>query len=371
MSPHLGAPLLALGLATSLLWSLYLLLTRHVVSGARLDAWAYTLVQLLAAGLVLLWVGRRAAGSWSELLAPWTVGYAFLRVGINGATAASVVWLAVTQSTLLATMSVLIGALSGWFLTRQAPARRDWWGLVLLAAGIAGFALALSGEAWRGLAWLVLSESMAVAGSWLIAYHPRNRAAGTAARSRFTGEILVAASLALAPEAWRGLLWLAVSETMAVAGSWLIAYHPRNRAAETAARSRFTGEILVAASLALIIVWSLLGASGAIVSPWAGAGDAFGRIELWIYATLAGLLFRAPGTWLGFWTINKTGVQTYLIALTAMPFMAIALEALAAQLGWLAPPRLSTAEWLAAAVILAASVWLIVLRMTGPTAAGP
>jgi len=58
-----GAPLLALGLANSLLWSLYLLLTRHVVSGARLDAWAYTLVQLLSGGLILLWIGRRAAGS--------------------------------------------------------------------------------------------------------------------------------------------------------------------------------------------------------------------------------------------------------------------------------------------------------------------
>src|SRR5690242_18118066 len=146
----MDARLLALGLVNSLLWSLYLLLTRHVVSGAKLDAWAYTLVQLLAAGLVLLWIGRRAAGSWAALLAPWTVGYALLRVAINGATAAAVVWLAVTQSTLLATVSVLIGALSGWWLTRQAPARRDWLGLAVLAAGIAGFALALTGEAWRG-----------------------------------------------------------------------------------------------------------------------------------------------------------------------------------------------------------------------------
>ena len=63
----------------------------------------------------MLWVGRRAAGSWAELLAPWTIGYAFLRVAINGATAAAIVWLAVTQSTLLATVSVLIGAGSGWF----------------------------------------------------------------------------------------------------------------------------------------------------------------------------------------------------------------------------------------------------------------
>ena len=310
MSGHL----LALGLGNSLLWSLYLLLTRHVVSGARLDAWAYTLVQLLAAGLVMLWLGRQAAGSWLGLLAPWTIGYAFLRVAINGATAAAIVWLAITESTLLATVSVLIGAASGWWLTRNAPPRRDWPGLALLAIGIVAFALAL------------------------------------------------------APQAWRGLGWLVASEAMAVAASWMIAYHPRNRLNDLAIRNRFTGEILVAASLALILVWSALGLAGAITSPWAGASHAFGRIELWYWAVLAGLLFRAPGTWLGFWTINRTGVQTYLIALSAMPFFAIALEATAAYLGWVAAPALSAAEWLAAAIILAASIWLIIVRMM-PSAA--
>lgn len=305
----MSGSLLALGLGNSLLWSLYLLLTRHVVSGAALDAWAYTLVQLLFAGLIMLWLGRRAPGRWYELLAPWTVGYAFLRVAINGATAAAIVWLAITESTLLATVSVLIGAVSGWWLTRNAPPRRDWPGLALLAIGIVAFALTL------------------------------------------------------APDAWRGLGWLVASEAMAVAASWMIAYHPRNRSSDLAARSRFTGEILVAASLALILVWSALGIVGAVTSPWAGAGDAFGRMELWLYAALAGLLFRAPGTWLGFWTINRTGVQTYLIALSAMPFFAIALEATAAHVGWVAPPDLSAAEWTAASVILAASVWLIVVRL--------
>jgi hypothetical protein len=301
--------LLALALGNSLLWALYLLLTRHVVSGAALNAWAYTLVQLLSAGLILLWLGRRAAGSWLELLSPWTVGYAFIRVAINGATAASVVWLAVTQSTLLSTVSVLIGAGSGWWLTRHPPARRDWPGLALLAAGIVAFALALTPEAWHGPAWLVISESLAVT------------------------------------------------------GSWMISYHPRNRLSDLAQRSRFTGEILVAASLAHILVWSVLGFCGVVASPWASAGDAFGRYELWLYATLAGLVFRAPGTWLGFWTINHTGVQTYLIALAAMPFFAIALEGAAAHLGWVTPPHLSFAEWIAAGVILVATAWLIAGRL--------
>jgi len=308
---------LAIALGNSLLWSIYLLLTRHVVSGAQLDAWAYTLVQLLSAGLAMLWAGRRMPGNWRDLLVPWTVCYAFMRVIINGCTAAAIVWLAVTQSTLLATMSVLIGALAGWALTRQAPARRDWPGLALLALGIAAFAAALGSDAWRGVAWLVASEAVAVA------------------------------------------------------ASWMIAYHPRNSAADPAARSRFTGEILVAASLALILVWTLAGMAGAMASPWAGGGDAFGRIELWLYAILAGVIFRAPGTWLGFWTINHSGVQTYLIALTAMPFFAIALEAILARFGWLSPPGLTTAEWLAAGVILAGAVWLIVLRARTPSTPKP
>lgn len=305
---------LAIALGNSLLWSVYLLLTRHVVSGAQLDAWAYTLVQLLSAGLAMLWVGRRTPGNWRDLLVPWTVCYAFMRVIINGCTAAAIVWLAVTQSTLLSTMSVLIGALAGWALTRQAPARRDWPGLALLAIGIGAFAAALGTEV-----------------------------------------------------AWRGVVWLVASEAVAVAASWMIAYHPRNSAADPAARCRFTGEILIAASLALILVWTLAGLAGAMASPWAGGGDAFGRVELWLYAILAGVIFRAPGTWLGFWTINHSGVQTYLIALTAMPFFAIALEAAAARLGWLSPPSLSMAEWLAAGIILAGAVWLIVIRAQTPS----
>ena len=160
----MGDHCLALGLGNSLLWSLYLLLTRHVVSGARLDAWAYTLVQLLAAGLVLLWLGRRAPGSWGELLAPWTVGYAFLRVAINGATAAAIIWLAVTESTLLATVSVLIGAGSGWCADAPGAAAPRLAGPGPAGGRHRGFRRRRARPAaWRGLVWLGLSESMAVA----------------------------------------------------------------------------------------------------------------------------------------------------------------------------------------------------------------
>ena len=64
-------------------------------------------------------------------------------------------------------------------------------------------------------------------------------------------------------------------------------------------------------------------------------------------------------------------MQTYLIALTAMPFFAIALEAGLARLGWLSPPGLTMAEWLAAGVILAGAVWLIVIRARTPSTPKP
>jgi hypothetical protein len=49
-----------------------------------------------------------------------------------------------------------------------------------------------------------------------------------------------------------------------------------------------------------------------------------------------------------------------------MPFFAIALEWTAASLGWVAPPNLSAAEWIAAAVILVAVTSLIVVRLKMP-----
>ena len=310
---------LAIALGNSLLWSVYLLLTRHVVSGAHLDAWAYTLVQLLSAGLAMLWAGRRTPGNWRDLLAPWTIGYAFMRVVINGCTAAAIVWLAVTQSTLLATMSVLIGAASGWALTRKAPARRDWPGLALLAVGIAAFAAALGvGHrlARHALADPVRSDGgRGVLDDRLPPAQSRDRSGGAQPLHRRDP------------------------------GGGVARVHSR-LVAGRAGRAR----------------WPRPGPAPATPS---GASTC-GSTRRW-----PALMFRAPGTWLGFWTINTTGVQTYLIALTAMPFFAIALEAAAARLGWLSPPGLSTAEWLAAAIILAGAVWLIAVRLKAPTGGAP
>ncbi|MCW5748501.1 MAG: hypothetical protein KIT36_20095 [Alphaproteobacteria bacterium] len=299
-----------IALATAALWAVYLVITRFVVARAGLDPWAYTLIQLLSGGLVILWIGRSAPGDWRALFTPWMVGYGLLRVGITGASSAALAWLAVTQSTLLSTANVLMGAMAALLVHRLAPPHRERAALGLLALGLA---------------------------------------------------ILVAC---LQPHsAYYGALWLLASETGVVIAALAVETHPRNRSDDIAVRSRFTAETLIITSLVLIVAWSLAGVLGLARSPWDSAGNAFGNPVLWLWGIGAGLVFRGPGQWLTFYTLRHAGTQAYLIALMLMPAFAVVIELAAGHIGWVAPPDLAAGEWLATALILGAGFWMMAQRL--------
>jgi drug/metabolite transporter (DMT)-like permease len=299
-----------IALATALLWALYLVVTRFVVSRAGLDPWAYTLVQLLAGGVFISWLGRKAPGNWRALFTPWMVGYGILRVGVTGASSAALAWLVVTQSTLLSTANVLMGALAALLVHHIVPPRLERIALAILAAGIV---------------------------------------------------VLVAC---LQPDtAYRGALWLLASETGVVVAALAVEKHPRNRSDDIADRSRFTAETLIITSIVLIVAWSLAGALGLAHSPWDLDGNAFGHPLLWLWGIGTGLVFRGPGQWLTFYTLRHAGTQAYLIALMLMPAFAVAIEIGAARLGLVDAPGLSTGEWIGAGLILGAAMLLMVLRL--------
>lgn len=299
-----------IALATAALWAVYLVVTRFVVARAGLDPWAYTLVQLLVGGLVILWIGRTAPGDWRSLFTPWMVSYGVLRVGITGASSAALAWLTVTQSTLLSTTNVLMGALAALVVHRLAPPRGEGPALAALALGL----------------------------------------------------VILVACLQPAAAYW-GALWLLASESGVVVAALAVERHPRNRSDDIAVRSRFTAETLIITSMVLIVAWSAVGALGLSRSPWDGAGNAFGNPMLWLWGIAAGLLFRAPGQWLTFYTLRHAGTQAYLIALMLMPAFAIAIELAAGAAGWVASPDLTPGEWLGTALILAAGAWLMNLRL--------
>ena len=74
----------------------------------------------------------------------------------------------------------------------------------------------------------------------------------------------------------------------------MIAYHPRNRSTDLAARSRFTGEILVAATLALILVTGFV-----MIIAMGGFGAVGGHIHLMtafglVMASIFGFIVAVP-----------------------------------------------------------------------------
>ncbi|TXL81966.1 hypothetical protein FHP25_02545 [Vineibacter terrae] len=299
-----------IALATAVLWALYLVITRFVISRAGLDPWAYTLVQLLVGGLVIFWLGRKAPGDWRGLFTPWMVSYGIVRVGVTGASSAALGWLMATQSTLLSTANVLMGALATLVVHRIVPPHSERAALALLALGLS---------------------------------------------------VLI---LCLVPDtAYYGALWLLASEIGVVVAALAVEKHPRNRSDSVAERSRFTAETLIITSMVLIVAWSLAGAVGLMRSPWAAGGDAFGNPLLWAWGIVTGLVFRGPGQWLTFYTLRHVGTQAYLIALMLMPVFVIVIELGASRAGWVDPPRLSAGEWVGTALILAAALWLMWARL--------
>lgn len=300
----------AIALGTAALWALYLVISRHVVGAAGLDPWAYTLVQVLTGGIVLLWLGRRAPADWRGLLTPWMIGYGMLRVWITGMSSAALVYLVATQSTLLSTMNVLLGAAAAWLVHRIAAPRNERLALVLLAAGLAVMTIFLSPTA-----------------------------------------------------AYAGALWLLASESGVVVAALAVERHPRNRSEDIAERSRFAGDTLIVTSLVLIIAWSVAGLIGITGSPWDIGARAFGDPMLWAWGVGVGLVFRGPGQWFTFYALRVAGTQGYLIALTLMPLFTIGFEFAGAGVGWTTAPALSRGEWAGATIIGAASLWLMTARL--------
>ncbi len=305
-------PALAIALGTTMLWAVYIVMTRFALHDGRIDPWAYTLVQLFSGGLFMAWLGRRAKGDWAGLLAPRMLAYGVLRVVVPGATTMALVHLAVAQTSLIGSANMVVAAALAAALRGLVPGRSEVAGLAALAAGI--------------------------------------------------GVVIATAPGGLAnPGVW----WALLSESLAVLSAYVIEFHPRNRDDDIAARSRFTGELLIVTSLVLAIAWTAAGMLGLTRSPWQASGGGFGDPALWGWGIAAGLLFRGPGTWSGLWLIRHLGTAGFMISLSLLPVLAILAEQAAALAGWMAVPPLPPSLWLGAALIVAASAWLMRLRLRG------
>ena len=144
---------LSVAVTATIAWAVLLVATRVVLVQLGINAWGFTLVQLLTGGLAMMLIGRRAAIDWSSLLTPSIWAYGALRVVSAGSASAALLYVTVMQDTLLAAMNVPLAALVLVVVTRQRLPGGQLAAHGLMVAGIAVMAFSLPGG-WRNPAVL-------------------------------------------------------------------------------------------------------------------------------------------------------------------------------------------------------------------------
>jgi len=304
---------LAVAVAATIAWAILLVATRVVLIRFEINAWGFTLVQLLTGGLAMMAFGRRASIAWASLLSPSIWAYGALRVVSAGASSAALLYVTVMQDTLLAAMNVPLAALVLVVVTRQRLPGGQVLAHAIMIAGIAIMAFSLPGGLLNPAVMLEV-----------------------------------------------------IAECAVVASTLLIERHPENRRDDIQARCLFTGTVLMVTAAMFILAWAVSGALGVSVGSNALAfGDfsqLFASTDLLIAGALAGVLLRGPTMYLALLAVRLAGTQTYLATLALLPFACLVFEAGCALAGWLPWPALGPAEIASGLLVVCGSLLLVRLR---------
>lgn len=304
---------LAVAVAATIAWAILLVATRVVLIRFEINAWGFTLVQLLTGGLAMMAFGRRATIAWASLLSPSIWAYGALRVVSAGSASAALLYVTVMQDTLLAAMNVPLAALVLVVVTRQRLPGGQLLAHAIMIAGIAIMAFSLPGGLLNPAVMLEV-----------------------------------------------------IAECAVVASTLLIERHPENRRDDIQARCLFTGTVLMVTAAMFILAWAISGALGVSVGSNALAfGDfsqLFASTDLLIAGALAGVLLRGPTMYLALLAVRLAGTQTYLATLALLPFACLVFEAACALAGWLPWPALGPAEIASGLLVVCGSLLLVRLR---------
>ncbi len=127
-----------------------------------------------------------------------------------------------------------------------------------------------------------------------------------------------------------------------------------------------TATVLRVALCALLLVWGavtvfLSGTSigpdttqvaATLASPW-----------LWVMAFVLGAMLRGPATYAAFVITAKLGADGYMLAMAAMPPLAMGLEMIAASFGLVPAPKNALADLGVAGIVIAGGIWVVVAQV--------
>ncbi|MGE0152659.1 MAG: hypothetical protein AB7R90_08565 [Reyranellaceae bacterium] len=299
--------------AATIAWAVLMVTARVVLLSLGINAWGFTLVQLLTGGLAMMLIGRRGAVDWAALLSPSIWAFGALRVVSASASSAALLYVTVMQDALLMAMNVPLAALILVLVLRQRLPGRQLLAHGVIVAGIAVMAFSLPG----GLA------------------NP-------------------------------AVLLEIISESAVACSTLLIERHPENRREDIAARCRFTGVVLMVTAAMFMLAWAVSGLFGLRLGrdalEFGDPAQLFASTELLVAGALVGVLLRGPTMYLTLLAVKLAGTQTYLATLAVLPFACLVLELLCAWTGLLPWPALGTAEIVAGTLVVGGSLLLVRLR---------
>ena len=296
-------------LAAVLSWSALVAASRVLLLRLGLDPWAFSFVQLLVGGGVLLAMGGRQRLDLGSFRRPSTWALGVLRVLSAASYTAVLAWVSVLEAGILAAVNVPMVALAVWLAFGRRPVPGEWLGHLAIGAAVLPLVAGLDGG-FR---------------------HP-------------------------------AVVLMLFNEICLVAGTLLAERHPDNRSDEPGVRLRFTGAVMLVTAALFMIVRLVQG----------GEADGVWNCSLLAWGTVVGVTLRAPSMVLAFWSTRLVGAQNYLAAATLLPVLGMALEQAAFAAGLIAVSRFRLETALLALGVVAGTLLVVAVRARArPTAAIP
>lgn len=308
--PTLDSRGLAAVAAAVVSWGVLIVISRVLVAGFGLNPWALAFIQMAVGGAAMFAAAGRGPLPLKAMRDPHTWIYGSLRVLTAATLTAALAYGTSAEISVLSALFIPIGMLLAWGLFARRPGPADVLGSLVILAGIAGVADGLPGGIVGTAALLMLVSATATALCSAVAeMHPENQADDRKIRLRLTGAAMLATAV----------LMLAAA----------------------AAAARLDPDGLVAAHVPL----------EAVTDP-----------ATWVAGVVVGVLLRGPSTYATFRAIRMVGSENYLMGVALLPAFNLFGESVAAALGLLPAPVLSTATLAAGATGIAGAVGMAALR---------
>lgn len=304
-------PVMLLLILTTVTWATLLVANRVALLQFHADAYAMTCWQLAFGGLALIILSPGRPIPWRQFALPVNWLYGFLRVLTGVTWTAALIYISSPQSGILSQTGMPMAALAATFLLGRPPHKSEWIGHAVLLTGAGWMAFHLPGGFTNPAVWLMLS-----------------------------------------------------SEVTAISSSVVAEKHPHNQVTDSWAHLRFTGVLLLITSAMFLIFPPLIGMVSPIDLPSLSLENFFGP-ETVLSGLVIGAVLRGPAMVLTLRSIKLAGIETYILATSFLPFVLLAIEAIAARFTTTPSPKPDGVFWVCAALVVSGIALITLSKRRG------